>query len=98
MTNRPRLTGSLDPDDWTELGRQAHRMLDDMLGYMEKIREYPVSQVNPDEVRERFRDAVPLQPTSLEKVHQEFMTSILPFASRNGHPGFLGWVQGGGRG
>jgi aromatic-L-amino-acid decarboxylase len=24
------------------------------------------------------------------------MTSILPFTARNAHPGFLGWVQGGG--
>jgi aromatic-L-amino-acid/L-tryptophan decarboxylase len=54
MTSRPTLAGSLDPDDWTEFGRQAHRMLDDMLGYLERIREYPVSQVIPDEVRERF--------------------------------------------
>jgi aromatic-L-amino-acid/L-tryptophan decarboxylase len=96
MSNRPTLAGSLDPDDWTGFRRQAHRMLDDMLGYMEKIREYPVWQQIPDEVRERFREAVPFQSTSLEEVHQEFMTSILPFASRNGHPGFLGWVQGGG--
>jgi glutamate/tyrosine decarboxylase-like PLP-dependent enzyme len=96
MNNRPKLLGSLDPDNWTEFRRQAHRMLDDMFGYMENIRDYPVWQVIPDEVRERFRAALPIQPTSLEEVHQEFMTSILPFASRNGHPGFLGWVQGGG--
>ena len=96
MNNRPTLLGSLDPDDWTEFRRQAHRMLDDMIGYMENIRDYPVWQVIPDEVRERFRAALPIQPTSLEDVHQEFMTSILPYASRNGHPGFLGWVQGGG--
>ena len=30
-------------------------MLDDMLGYMETIRDYPVWQVIPDEVRARFR-------------------------------------------
>jgi aromatic-L-amino-acid decarboxylase len=96
MKNRPTLVGSLDPDDWTDFRRQAHRMLDDMLGYMENIRDYPVWQVIPDEVRERFRTSLPIQPTSLEDVHQEFMTSILPFAARNGHPGFLGWVQGGG--
>jgi aromatic-L-amino-acid/L-tryptophan decarboxylase len=81
MSHRPALAASLDPDDWSEFRRQAHKMLDDMLGYMEKIREYPVWQAIPDEVRERFRSALPIQPTSLEEVHQEFMTSILPFAS-----------------
>src|SRR5580692_10508244 len=64
MNNRPTLSGSLDPDDWTEFRRQAHRMLDDMFGYMENIRDYPVWQVIPDEVRERFRAALPIQPTS----------------------------------
>ena len=71
-------------------------MLDDMLGYMETIREFPVWQVIPDEVRARFREALPAQPTPLAQVHAEFMASILPFAARNAHPGFLGWVQGGG--
>ena len=71
-------------------------MLDDMLGYMENLREFPVWQVIPDEVRARFREDLPAQPTPLAQVHAEFMTSILPFAARNAHPGFLGWVQGGG--
>jgi len=71
-------------------------MLDDMLGYMENMREFPVWQVIPNEVRARFREDLPVQPTPLANVHAEFMTSILPFAARNAHPGFLGWVQGGG--
>jgi aromatic-L-amino-acid/L-tryptophan decarboxylase len=71
-------------------------MLDDMLGYMETMREFPVWQVIPDEVRARFREDLPAQPTPLAQVHAEFMSTILPFAARNAHPGFLGWVQGGG--
>src|SRR5271168_3641076 len=95
-TPAPAASGSLDPEDWTGLREQAHQMLDDMLGYMETIREFPVWQVIPDEVRARFREALPAQPTPLAQVHAEFMASILPFAARNAHPGFLGWVQGGG--
>ena len=89
-------SGSLDPEDWTGLREQAHQMLDDMLGYMETVREFPVWQVIPDEVRARYRETLPSQPTPLAQVHAEFMASILPFAARNAHPGFLGWVQGGG--
>jgi aromatic-L-amino-acid/L-tryptophan decarboxylase len=92
----PKVPPSLDPENWPGLRRQAHRMLDDMLTYLENIREFPVWQAIPDEVRTRFREALPTQPAPLLEVHQEFMTSILPFAARNGHPGFLGWVQGGG--
>lgn len=87
---------SLDPPNWGEFRQQAHRMLDDMLGSMENIREQPVWQPIPDEVRGRFREALPQNPAGLAQIHDEFMTSILPYAARNGHPGFLGWVQGGG--
>jgi glutamate/tyrosine decarboxylase-like PLP-dependent enzyme/Tfp pilus assembly protein PilF/glutathione synthase/RimK-type ligase-like ATP-grasp enzyme len=71
-------------------------MLDDMLGAMESMHKGPVWQVIPEEVRARFREGLPQEPTPLEQVHEEFMTSILPFTARNAHPGFLGWVQGGG--
>ena len=33
---------------------------------------------------------------ALAQLHEEFMTSILPYTARNAHPGFMGWVQGGG--
>lgn len=87
---------SLDPSDWGSFRAQAHRMLDDMLGSLETIREQPVWRVIPEDVRARFRQDLPSEPTALDQIHEEFMTSILPFTARNAHPGFLGWVQGGG--
>jgi aromatic-L-amino-acid/L-tryptophan decarboxylase len=92
----PSTNPGLDPCDWAEFRAQAHRMLDDMLDYTAGIRRHPVWQPVPAEVRARFHEPLPSQPTPLDQVHQEFMTSILPFTARNGHPGFLGWVQGGG--
>jgi len=32
----------------------------------------------------------------LRDVHARFVSSILPYSSGNAHPGFMGWVQGGG--
>ena len=87
---------SLDPLDWVEFRLQAHRMLDDMLSFTENIRERPVWQRIPDEVRSRFRGELPGAPSSLAEVHDEFMQSIVPFTACNAHPGFMGWVQGGG--
>ncbi len=92
----PVVNTSLDPQDWGKFREQAHRMLDDMLGYTEAIRQQPVWQVIPDQVRDRFRQDLPAAPTALTDVHEEFMSSILPYTARNGHPGFMGWVQGGG--
>jgi aromatic-L-amino-acid decarboxylase len=71
-------------------------MLDDMLDFLERIRERPVWQPIPRDVRARFHEAIPLKPTDLAQVHQEFMQDVLPFAVGNAHPGFMGWVHGGG--
>jgi len=71
-------------------------MLDDILDYTENIRQRPVWQPIPDEVRSLFHGDLPAAPSDLAAVHDEFMRHILPFAAGNVHPGFLGWVHGGG--
>ena len=87
---------TLDPPDWEGFRAQAHRMLDDILNYTKNIRERPVWQPIPEEVRQRFSGAVPVGPSPLAEIHQEFIDYILPFAAGNVHPGFMGWVHGGG--
>jgi aromatic-L-amino-acid/L-tryptophan decarboxylase len=56
----------------------------------------PVWQPIPDEVQSRFRSDLPESPSDLAAVHQEFMRHVMPFATGNVHPGFMGWVHGGG--
>ena len=87
---------TLDPSDWTAFRKQAHRMLDDILDYIENIGERPVWQPIPDQLRARFRRDLPQAPSDLAAVHQEFMRDILPYSTGNVHPGFMGWVHGGG--
>ena len=60
------------------------------------IRDRPVWQPAPEEVRARFRGDLPEAPSDLAAVHAEFMRDILPYATGNVHPGFMGWVHGGG--
>ncbi len=67
-----------------------------MLDYLEQIRSRPVWQPIPSEVRARFLDSVPHAPTALATVHREFMQFVLPYTLGNAHPGFMGWVHGGG--
>ena len=87
---------SLDPADWAAFRAQAHLMLDDMLGYIESIRERPVWQPIPEAVRARFHSPAPRTGEELTQVHAEFMQDVLPYAQGNVHPGFMGWVNGGG--
>ncbi len=86
----------LDPSDWAQLRSQGHRMLDDILDYVEHLRDRPVWQPIPENVRAHFHEPVPVHPTDLAEVHHEFMRYVLPYATGNSHPGFMGWVHGGG--
>jgi glutamate/tyrosine decarboxylase-like PLP-dependent enzyme len=92
----PPVAADLDPQDWDAARAQAHRMLDDALDYMQQIRERPVWTQMPDAVREGFLGALPRGPSDLADVHQTFMDTVLPYAVGNTHPGFMGWVHGGG--
>lgn len=87
---------SLDPLDWESLRVQSHKMLDDMLNYVAQIRNRPVWQPAPDSTEAIFQAPLPRTPTSLAETHQTFLTDVLPYAVGNAHPGFMGWVHGGG--
>lgn len=87
---------SLDPDDWPAFRAQSHRMLDDMLDYLETIRARPVWQPIPEATRARFQAPLPRAPGDLAAAHHSFMHDVLPYAVGNVHPGFMGWVHGGG--
>jgi glutamate/tyrosine decarboxylase-like PLP-dependent enzyme len=88
--------GPLEPADWQQFRTQGHRMLDDMFDYLQGIRQRPVWQPVPDQARAAFRSPLPAQGSDLADVHQQFMDNILPYAIGNTHPGFFGWVHGGG--
>src|SRR5471032_1095913 len=95
--SRPQsIPSTLDPSDWHGFRAQAHRMLDDILDYTEHIRERPVWQPIPQSVRDSFHQPLPQKPTGLASLHHIFMRDILPYSVGNVHPGFMGWVHGGG--
>lgn len=87
---------SLDPQDWDALRAQAHDMLDDMLEHMRTLRSRPVWQPIPQPVRDRFREPLPEAGEELSAVYEDFKRHIVPYSIGNAHPGFMGWVQGGG--
>jgi len=93
---RPEAPDTLDPSDWKDFRAQGHRMLDDMLDYIEHIRGRPVWQPIPRQTRRAFREPLPRAPGDLALAHGQFMRDVLPYAAGNTHPGFMGWVHGGG--
>jgi aromatic-L-amino-acid/L-tryptophan decarboxylase len=87
---------TLDPQNWDELRAQAHRMLDDAINYIANIRQQPVWRPIPEDARARFRASVPRDPSDLGDIYREYADFIAPYATGNVHPGFMGWVHGGG--
>ncbi|WP_426614900.1 pyridoxal phosphate-dependent decarboxylase family protein [Bradyrhizobium sp. McL0616] len=87
---------SLDPQDWSEFRALAHRMLDEAIDGIADVRARPVWQPIPDEVRAAVRTGVPRAATDLAEVYREFSEHVAPYATGNVHPGFMGWVHGGG--
>lgn len=87
---------SLDPDDWRALRASGHQMLDDMFDYLQHIRQRPVWQPIPDTVRHSLDEPLPQQGQALDAVYQTFTEQVVPYSIGNVHPGFMGWVNGGG--
>jgi aromatic-L-amino-acid decarboxylase len=87
---------TLDPDNWSDLRRQAHRMMDDMFDHLETLPDQPVWQCAPTEARETMTAPLPIDGTDLASAHAIFKEAILPYGGGNLHSGFMGWVQGAG--
>ncbi len=87
---------SLDPQDWSALRAQGHRMLDDMLDHLQTVARRPVWQAAPESARAAFDHPLPLDGMALDQAHQHFMQHVAPYSVGNAHPGFMGWVHGGG--
>lgn len=92
----PEADETLDPDDWDMLRAQGHRMLDDMFNHIAGVRERPVWRPIPAETRARFREGLPRESVDVGDIYREFSEHIAPYTAGNIHPGFMGWVNGGG--
>ncbi|MGH7537580.1 MAG: pyridoxal phosphate-dependent decarboxylase family protein, partial [Gemmatimonadales bacterium] len=89
---RPELT--LDPETWDELRALGHRMVDDMFDYLASVRERPVWQPFPSDVKHRLAEPVPREGRPAEAVYAQFKRDVLPYPAGNIHPRFWGWVIG----
>ena len=88
---------SLDPsnsESWGEMRSLAHRMVDDMMDYLETVRDRKVWQPVPKTVRAKFEASVPREGEGAEAAYRDFVRDVLPYPVGNIHPRFWGWVNG----
>jgi glutamate/tyrosine decarboxylase-like PLP-dependent enzyme len=69
-------------------------MVDDMLTWLETIRDRPAWTPTPAETRARLQAPVPYAGAPLDAVYEAFKRDILPYPTGNIHPRFWGWVMG----
>jgi len=50
----------------------------------------------PDAVRNSFKQPLPAKGTDITGLYETFTETIKPYVTGNAHPGFMGWVHGGG--
>ena len=91
--NNPR-EETLDPADWETLRGLALRIVGDAVDYTRDLRDRPLWQDMPPEVRARFRCAMPRKGRPLADVYQDLVTNMLPYPMGNIHPRFWMWYMG----
>ncbi|MFX0149767.1 MAG: pyridoxal phosphate-dependent decarboxylase family protein [Candidatus Hodarchaeota archaeon] len=85
---------TLDPKDWEEQRRIGHQIVNDMIEHLKKIRERPVWQPIPSEIKDRARKPIPKESQKISAIYDEIRKMIIPYTLGNTHPCFWGWVVG----
>ena len=85
---------TLDPQDWDHTRAIGRTMVDDMLGWLETVRDRPAWTAPPAEAKARLREPIPYAGAPLAEVYEAFRRDILPYPTGNVHPRFWGWVMG----
>jgi len=87
---------TLDPEDWDEMRKLGHQMVDDAVEYLRTVGDRPVWQPVPQAVQDTFKSEMPKQPDDAAAVYKEFLTNIFPYPMGNIHPRFWAWYMGNG--
>ncbi|MFB9980376.1 pyridoxal phosphate-dependent decarboxylase family protein [Mesorhizobium kowhaii] len=85
---------TLDPRDWADVQALSHRIVDDAVAHLRDVRERPVWQEMPGEVRAFFTAPLPRSPSPLADVYAEVARNVMPYPMGNIHPRFWSWYMG----
>ena len=85
---------TLDPEDWDAMRQLGHKMVDDIMTYLQTVRSRPVWRPIPDSVRGKLNLPLPQGPQHAQQAYEDFCDTVLPHPMGNIHPRFWGWVIG----
>lgn len=84
---------TLDPENWEKMKVLGHRMLNDMMTYLQNIRSQSFTMPPQEAIRD-ICTPLTVEGEGEEKVYEVFSKSILPYAGSNKSPRFWGVVAG----
>lgn len=87
---------NLDPDDFGALARFFHEALEAGLNHYQGLEHSPVWQPAPETAWRAFTGPAPEQGQPVDQLLAHFRDYLIPYTNGNLHPGFFGWVHGGG--
>ncbi|MDF1614080.1 pyridoxal phosphate-dependent decarboxylase family protein [Desulfurivibrio dismutans] len=90
------MTDNLDPDSWAELEAAWQQAMQAGFEHYQTLDQGPVWRPCPEEVKDSFRTPVPRTGRPVAELVGLFRDRMLPYSNGNTHPGFFGWVHGGG--
>lgn len=85
---------NLDPEDWNAMRQLAHQITDMGVDYTLNVRQRPVWQDMPEDIRARFTELVPQGPTPLEDIVADVNDTVMKYPMGNVHPRFWAWYMG----
>lgn len=87
---------TLDPVSWTEVQALSHRIIDDAVDHLRRVRERPIWRQMPEDVRASFSTPAPVSPAPLPEVYRAVTETLMPYPMGNIHPRFWAWYMGSG--
>jgi glutamate/tyrosine decarboxylase-like PLP-dependent enzyme len=85
---------TLDPADWTDVQALSHRIVEDAVGYLRGVRDRPVWQDAPAEVKAFFATPLPRSPAPLAEIYRDVVANVMQYPMGNVHPRFWAWYMG----
>lgn len=94
--NKQPTNTSLDPENWDDFRKKMHDVADSLVDKMQTLADGPVWQPVPKDVINALDVPLPKVGKGTDNTIRILEEQILPYPAGNGHPRFMGWVQGGG--
>lgn len=87
---------TLDPEDWSEIRALGQRIMDEAIDHLAGLRDRPVWQEMPDEVRAAFTGPLPRDGAGAVAAYEAVVRTVRPYPMGNIHPRFWAWYMGAG--